>query len=97
MNADIPHAATHSSLDIFEKLSVLVNFDSGNVQEFFPITSSNSPNLEFEFASDRNVYIDLQNIYLKLVVKILKGRDAILEYGGATDDEVQFPNNTQHS
>ena len=44
----VPSAATHSSLDLFQKPSVLVNFDQGTVQETYPLTGLDGPTLEFE-------------------------------------------------
>ncbi len=69
---DIPHAATHSSLDIFQKPSVLINFDSGNCQQYFPTTAADGPSLEFTITTDRNVFLDMDKINLKLTAKILK-------------------------
>ena len=95
MNSEIPHAATHSSLDIFQKPSILVNFDSSNVQELYPIGTLDGPNLEFQIQTDRHIFLDLQNIYLELKVKIVKdgSRHTDLEAG----DSVVFVNNILHS
>ncbi len=100
MNSDLPHAATHSSLDIFQKPSILVNFESGNNQEIFPTGSLDGPNLEFSIATDRHVFIDMQNIYFDLAAKLVKGSNADLEYDNTTagtKDEVMFVNNIMHS
>jgi hypothetical protein len=101
MNSDIPHAATHSSLDIFQKPSILVNFDSGNDQEIFPVSSLDGPNLEFSIATDRHVFLDMQNIFLDLTIKIVQGvNGGNLEYvvnDADHQDEVQFVNNILHS
>ena len=56
----LPSEATHSSLDLFEKPSLLVTFDGSFCQKLGPIFSSNGPMLEFEVAADRSNVIDLQ-------------------------------------
>ena len=66
----LPSAATHSSLDLFEKNPVLVNFDHGNVQQVYPITGVDGPTLEFEIRTDRNSFLDMSEIYLKMSVTI---------------------------
>lgn len=98
MISDIPHAATHSSLDLFQKPSILVNFENGNVQEVYPTGSLDGPNLEFQFETDRNVFLDMQNIYLDISVQIVKGTGGIpIVYTTGTKDEVFFVNNIMHS
>lgn len=94
MSLQIPHAATHSSLDIFQKPSILVNFDSANVPEIHPVGSYDGPNLEFQIQTDRHVFLDLQNLYLDITVKIVKGNAGTDLEGG---DDVCFVNNTMHS
>ena len=93
MAADIPHAATHSSLDIFQKPSILVNFESGNVQEIYPVGSLDGPNLEFTIQSDRHVFLDLQNVFLDLTFNILKKKGDKLD----ADDTLYLVNNSLHS
>ena len=93
MNADIPHAATHSSLDIFQKPSILVNFESGNVQEIYPVGSLDGPNIEFSVQSDRHVFLDLQNIFLDLTFRVHKKKGVKLD----GDDKVYLSNNTLSS
>ncbi len=95
MIKDIPQAATHSSLDIFENPSILVNFDASNVQEIYPTTSVSGPNLDFSVRTDRNVFLDMQHIELKLAVKILAAGDKTLDTEGK--DSVLFVNNILHS
>ena len=57
--------------------------------------------MEFEIASDNNVYIDPGDINLSLAVKIEKGNDGDekLEWDETekTGDEVGFINNVMHS
>ena len=61
----LPSEATHSSLHLFEKPSLLVAFDGSFCQKLGPIYSPNGPMLEFEFAGDRNNFIDLQNFLVR--------------------------------
>jgi len=83
MMTQIPSASMYSTLDIFQKPSVLINFDGGNVQEYFRTTSINGPTLEFNLSSDRNVFIDMRSIELKLAIKILKTESNDIEGGDA--------------
>ena len=57
--------ATHSSLDLFEKPSLLVTFDGSFLSTFWP-SCPNGPMLEFEVAGDRNNFIDLQKKFLEV-------------------------------
>ena len=50
----LPLEASHSSLDIFERSTVLITFDSSFEQKIGPIYSPNGPTLEFEVVGDRN-------------------------------------------
>lgn len=84
-----------SSLDIFSTSLVQRDYESRNVLRIFPITTLEGPTLEFEFKTARNVFVELDNIKLKLGVKIVKNGNDDLEDG--TDDEVLFANNVMHS
>ena len=66
----LPTEATHSSLDLFEKTSLLVTFDGSFRQKLGPVYSPNSPMLEFEVAGDRNNFFDLQKYSWKSSVKL---------------------------
>ena len=83
----LPSEATHSSLDLFEKPSLLVTFDGSFCQKLGPVYSPNGPMLEFEVAGDRNNFIDLQKIFLEVKCKIVQSSEADLRYdaGAATD------------
>ena len=85
--------ATHSSLDLFQKYSVLGNFKSGNIQTYCPVSAVNGPTLEFSFETARTIHTDLQNIDLHIGVRILKADGTKL----AETDNVCFVNNTLHS
>ena len=76
----LPSEATHSSLDLFEKPSLLVTFDGSFCQKLGPIYSPNGPMLEFEVAGDRNNFIDLQKIFLEVKCKIVQSSEADLKY-----------------
>ena len=99
----LPSEATHSSLDLFEKPSLLVTFDGSFCQKLGPVYSPNGPMLEFEVAGDRNNFIDLQKIFLEVKCKIVQLSEADLRYdaGAATDvtktDAPYFCNNVLHS
>ena len=99
----IPKPTTHSSLDIFSKPEVLVSFDNSFEQETLPVTA---PVFEFVLTTDRNIYLDLQSVELKLEAKIGKGANGNTNLktelaGGNTvakaTDRVSFINNTLHS
>ena len=48
----LPTEATHSSLHLSEKLSLLVTFDGSLCQKLGPVYSPNGPILEFEVAGN---------------------------------------------
>ena len=99
----LPSAATHSSLNLFEKLPLSVTFDGSFCQKLGPVYSPNGPMLEFEVAGDRNNFINLQIIFLEVKCKIVQSSEADLRYdrGAATDvkktDAPYFCNNVLHS
>ena len=43
-------------------------------QEFYPTTSLDENSIEFEFQTDRNIYVDLRQTYHALQIKPVKGR-----------------------
>ena len=103
---EIPKPATHSSLEIFSKPEVLVTFDNSFEQETLPITSNDAPVFEFVLTTERNIYLDLQSVELKVEAKIGKGANGLTDLeteiaAGATvpiaGDRVSFINNTLHS
>lgn len=97
-NNDIPHAATHSSLDLFEKQSILTNFQSAHDLEVFPVASLSGPNLEFSIETDRNVFLDMEHIFLDLEVTITNGNgNLVWPTNEAERDRVTFVNNILHS
>ena len=99
----LPSEETHSSLDLFEKPSLLVTFYGSFCQKLGPVYSPNGRMLEFEVAGDRNNFIDIQKIFLEVKCKIVQSSEADLRYdaGAATDvtktDAPYFCNNVFHS
>lgn len=67
----IPHPSTHTSLDLFEKPSVLVNFDGYNAVETWPTSGVDGPTIEFALSTDRNDYLDLQSLILDVKIVVL--------------------------
>ena len=46
---------------------------SSHEQEIYPTTSLDENSIEFEFQTDRNVYVDFRQTYLALGIKTVKG------------------------
>ena len=99
----LPSGATRSSLDLFEKLSLIVTFDGSFRKKLGPVYSPNGPMFKFEVAGDRNNLIGLQKIFLEVKCKIVQSSEADLRYdaGAATDvtktDAPYFCNIVLHS
>ena len=47
---------------------------SSHEQEMYPTISFDENSIEFEFQTDRNVYVDLRQTYLAQKIKLVKGR-----------------------
>lgn len=82
----------HSSVNLFEKIPILEPILWSNTQQHYPINTLNETSLEFQLETDRNVLIDLQQIFLHLRVKVRKG-DGALEAA----DDTYMVNNSMHS
>ena len=65
---------TNSCLEIFEKIPVLEPIESSHVQEVYPSTSLDESSIEFEFETDRSIYLDMRDIHLQIKVGLQKGR-----------------------
>ena len=76
----ILNEAIHSSLDLFEKETLLITFENAFDQKIRPVYSPNGPVLEFEITGDRNTFVDLQKIYLELRCKVTQSNGADLRY-----------------
>ena len=88
----LPATVDHSSLDLFEKVSLLEQIQWSNEQQTFPTNSLNEASIEFQLETDRNIFIDLQEIYIYLKIRMKNGLREIGE-----DDEAAFVNNIMHS
>ena len=67
---EIPKSAAHSSLHLFPKLEVLALYDKPFKQLTLPITSTNTPVVDFRLTTDRNIYSDLQRTELKVETNV---------------------------
>ena len=56
------------------KVPVVDDVLSSHEQEICLTTSLDEKSIEFEFQTDRNVYVDLRQTYLALKVKVIKRR-----------------------
>ena len=96
----LPTESTHSSLDLFEKPSLLVAFENGFEQSVGPVYTANGPTLEFKVVGDRNNFINMEQIYLGLSCRINKADGSALSWH-ATDADQQdkpvFVSNVLHS
>ena len=102
---------TNSCSEIFDKIPVLEPIESSHVQEVYPSTSLDESSIEFEFETDRSIYLDMRDIHLQIKVGLQKGRlfDDFMkkdEHGKAdmgmsfTDDDLHYlthVNNLLHS
>ena len=68
----IPSEAPHRSLNLFEKLPLLVTFEIAFTQKVGPFYSLDSPMLEFEVLGDGNDFIDLQRTRLEIVARTVR-------------------------
>ena len=57
-------ASTNCSFEIFDKVPVLETIMSSYTQEVFPSTSLDESSFEFEFETDRNLYLDMRDTIL---------------------------------
>ena len=93
----LPNSVTHSSLDLFQKPPVLVNFDYANVQKVFPTSGYDGPDIEFELKTDRNVFLDLQDISLAINIEISNPTLTTDAQRNAWDPVHMIANNHLHS
>ena len=64
----------NSSLEIFDKVPAWETIISSYAQEVFPSTSRDGSSIEFEFETDRNLYLDLRDTHISLKLQLSKGR-----------------------
>ncbi len=98
----LPLETTHTSLDLFQRQSILINFTNAVVQEHLPISSPNGPTMEFKVTGEQNYFVDMNNAYLHLIVQIKNTDGSDLRYDGANLDAAhsdlpKFVNNIMHS
>ena len=60
------------------KVPVVDDVLSSHEQETYPTTSLHENSIEFEFQTDRNVYVDLRQTNFALIIKLVNGRGLIL-------------------
>ena len=61
-------------MEIFDKIPVLEPIESSHVHEVYPCTSLDESSIEFEFETDRSIYLDMRDIHLQIKVGLQKGR-----------------------
>ena len=61
---------TNSSLEISDKIPVISSYP----QEVFPTTSLDESKTDFEFETDRDLYLDMNETHLNLKLQLFKGR-----------------------
>ena len=67
-------AFTNSSLEIFDKVPVLETIISSYTQEVFRSTSLDESSIDFEFETDRNLYMDMRDTHFCLKLQLFIGR-----------------------
>lgn len=92
MTSVIPSSAGHSSLDLFDKIPILEPIQWSNSQQTFPTNSLNEASIDFQLETDRNVFLDLQETYILLKVRLKKGKDDV-----KVTDKITLVNNALHS
>ena len=67
-------AFTNSALEIFDKVLVLETIISSYTQEVFLSNSLDESSIDFEFDTDRNLYLDMPDTHLSLKLQLFKGK-----------------------
>ena len=67
-------AFKNSSLEIFDKIPVLETIISSYIPEVIPSTSLDESSIEFEFETNRSLYLDMLDTHLSLKLQLIKGR-----------------------
>ena len=100
INSDpLPIETSHTSLDIFDRPQLLVNFDGTFEQKLARCMVQMDQRWSLK-SKGTGPFIDLQNIYLEVKCKIVKADNTNLGYltGDATQQDTPvFVNNTLHS
>ena len=67
-------AVITSSLEIFDNVPVLETIMSSYTQEVLPSTSLDESSIEYEFETNRNLYLVMRDNHLSLKLQFFKGR-----------------------
>jgi hypothetical protein len=97
-----PVPVTHSAVQFFNQPRVLTTFERGYTEEVFSMAALTGPTLDFQLSGERNIYVDLNNIYLHVDVSLLAldRTGALGQYKEITDEGVDpavLVNNSLHS
>jgi hypothetical protein len=96
-----PIPVSHSSVQLFELPRVLTTFDRGYTEDIFSKTNLIGPQLEERLSGERNVYVDMRNMYLSLQISVLAydhaGDKTFKEITNPVDDPAVLVNNALHS
>ena len=86
-------SASHTCLNLFEKVLVLEPVLWSNVQQTFPVNSFNEASIDFQIGTDRNVFLHLYDTFLSLKFQLVKdGNQSVVEA-----DNTFMVNNIMHS
>ena len=73
-------SASHTCLNLFEKAPVLEPILWSNVQQTFPVNSFNEASIDFQFETDRNVFLHLYDTFLSLKFQLVTdGNQSVVE------------------
>ena len=67
-------AFTNSSLEIFDKVPNLKKILLSYTQEVFPSNSLDESSIEYEFETDRILYLNMRDTNLSVKLHLFKGR-----------------------
>ena len=69
---------TNSCREIFDKIIVLETVEPSHAQEVYPSTSMDESSIEFEFETDRSIYLDMRDIHFQIKVGLQKKEDFLM-------------------
>ena len=89
--ADPPNSVTHSALDFFTTSRILIDFQRSYHEQVYPHTNADAPVLEFEFQGPKTeISIDLKNLFLKLVLKLVH-KTGVVKKDGTAEAQTKRP------
>ena len=94
-SSELANPSTHSALDLFEKPSLLINYENAYDQKVETQTGCSGPTLEFTIAADNKNCVDLNCIFMQVLVSLKQG-DGTTKVN-ETDNKVVLVNNVLHS